>query len=240
MPRELTTQEQVDAFADEVAQELGTHCRTAELTDYDGVLGRLIIDGDDRALRLCQPDGRHPDRLKIYAVLPDGTKMIAPSIGVTASSAHHVAREITRRLYPLHAEAAQQAAELAARQEAEESSRRAVTKSVAGALPGARIEEQYRRTRIIWQHDIRPPGEHGPIQVDSVAVLVGASGHRVTVEASGRPGSVAAMLAAFRPGVAGARRAGQGRVPISPKHTIIAVVRRRGPSPHGQPPASTS
>ena len=197
MTSELTTQEHFDAFAEEVARELGTHCRTAELTGYGRGLGRLVIDGDGRALRLCQPDDRRPDRLKIHAALPDETKMIAPSIGVTASSPRHVAREITRRLYPLHAEAAQQAAELAARQEAEESGRRAVTEAVAGALPGARIEEQYRRTRVIWQHDTRPPGEHGPVQVDSVTVLVGASGEGVQAEVSGRPSSMIAMLAAF-------------------------------------------
>ncbi|MEH0433906.1 hypothetical protein QBB34_47945 [Streptomyces stelliscabiei] len=197
MTCELTTQEQFDAFADEVARELGTHCRTAELTDYHRGLGRLIVDGDGRALRLSQPDDRHPDRLKIHAALPDETKMIAPSIGVTARSAQHVAREITRRLYPLHAEAAQQAAELTARQKAEESGRRTVAEAVAGALPGARVEEQFRRTRIIWQHDTRPPGEHGPVQVDSVTVLVGASGEGVQAEASGRPSSVIAMLAAF-------------------------------------------
>jgi hypothetical protein len=197
MTHELTTQEQFDEFADEVAQELGTHCRTAELTDYERGLGRLIIDGDGRALRLCQPDGHRPDHLKIYAALPDETRMTAPSIGVTARSARHVAREITRRLYPLHAEAAQQAAELAAQQQAEENGRRAVTEAVAGALPGARIEEQYRRTRIVWQHDTRPPGEHGPVQIDRVTALVGPSGDWVTVEASGRTASVTSMLAAF-------------------------------------------
>lgn len=196
MTRELTTQEQFDAFADEVAREVGTHCRTVELTDYEG-LGRLIIDGDGRALRLCQPDDRHPDRLKVHATLPDETKMIAPSIGVTARTARHVAREITRRLYPLHAEAAQQAAELAAQQKAEERGRRAVAEAVVGALPGARIEEQYRRTRVIWQHDTRPPGERGPVQVDSVRAVVGASGKSVQVEASGRPSAVISMLAAF-------------------------------------------
>lgn len=68
---------------------------------------------------------------------------------------------------------------------------------MAGALPGARIEEQYRRTRIVWQHDTRPPGEHGPVQVDSVTVLVGPSGKGVQAEASGRPSSVISMLAAF-------------------------------------------
>lgn len=197
MTPELTTQAQFDAFADEVARKLGTHCRTVELIDYERGLGRLLIDGDGRALRLCQPDDRHPDRLKIYAALPDEAKMLAPSIGVTARTAHHVAREINRRLYPLHSEAMEQAAEIAARQEAEESGRRAVTEAVAGALPGARIDEQYRRTRIVWQHDTRPPGEHGPVQVDSVTVLVGPSGNGVQVEASGRSDSVTAMLAAF-------------------------------------------
>ncbi|TLS45798.1 hypothetical protein FE633_13665 [Streptomyces montanus] len=197
MPQELTTQEQLDAFADEVAQELGTHCRTDQLTGYVRGIGRLIIDGDGRALRLYQPDDRRPDRLKIYAALPDETQMTAPSIGVTASSARHVAREISRRLYPLHAEAAQQAAELAAQQQAEASERRAVAEAVAGALPGARIEEQHRRTRIVWQHDTRPPGEHGPVQVDSVCAVVGTSGNSVQVEASGRPGTVIPMLAAF-------------------------------------------
>jgi hypothetical protein len=197
MPQELTTQEQLDAFADEVARELGTHCRTDRLTGYERGMGRLIIDGDGRALRLCQPDDRRPERLKIYAALPDETRMTAPSIGVTASSARHVAREIAKRLYPLHTETAQQAAELAAQQRAEESSRRAVAEDLAGALPGARVEEQHRRTRIAWQHASTPPGERGPIRVDSVSALVGPSGDWVQVEASGRPDSVIPMLAAF-------------------------------------------
>jgi hypothetical protein len=34
MPQELTTQEQFDALADDVARELGTHCRTAPLPEY--------------------------------------------------------------------------------------------------------------------------------------------------------------------------------------------------------------
>ncbi|MEU6511052.1 hypothetical protein [Streptomyces sp. NPDC046942] len=117
--QELTTQEQLDAFTDEVARELGTHCRTDRLTDVESGRGRLIIDGDGRALRLYQPNEHRPDRLKIYAALPDETRMTAPSIRVTATSARHVAREITRRLYPLHTEAAQQAAELAAHQQEE-------------------------------------------------------------------------------------------------------------------------
>lgn len=197
MQQELTTQDQLDAFADEVARELGTHCRTEVLTGYVRGMGRLIVDGDGRALRLCQPDDRRPDRLKIYAALPDEAQMTAPSIGVTASSARHVAREISRRLYPLHAEAAQQAAELAAQQQAEASERRTVAEAVAGALPGARVEEQHRRTRIVRQHDARPPGEHGPVQVDSVCAVVGTSGKSVQVEASGRPSTVIPVLAAF-------------------------------------------
>ncbi|MFD3842617.1 hypothetical protein ACFWWC_41200 [Streptomyces sp. NPDC058642] len=96
-----------------------------------------------------------------------------------------------------HRETTARRAELAARQQAEESGRRAVAEAVAGALPGARIEEQYRRTWIIWQHDVRPPGERGPVQVDSVTVLVGASGEGVQAEVSGRPSSVISMLAAF-------------------------------------------
>ncbi len=68
---------------------------------------------------------------------------------------------------------------------------------MAGALPGAPIEEKYRLTRIIWEHDTRPPGERGPVQVDSVTVLVGPSGDWVRVEASGRPDSVTSILAAF-------------------------------------------
>ncbi|MFC9932341.1 hypothetical protein [Streptomyces sp. NPDC127190] len=104
--------------------------------------------------------------------------MQTPSIGVTAISARHVAREIIRRLYPLHTEAAELATQIAARQQAEASARAAVAEAVAGALPGARIEEQYRRTRIIWQRDARPPGQQGPVHVDSVCVIVGSPGSR--------------------------------------------------------------
>ncbi|WP_455362334.1 hypothetical protein [Streptomyces sp. SYSU K21746] len=107
--------------------------------------------------------------------------MHAPSIGVTAMSARHVAREITRRLYPLHAQAVEEAAELTARQEAEASGRRAVAEAVAGALPGARVEEQHRRTRIVWQHASRPPGQRGPVQVDSASAVGGPSGEWVQV-----------------------------------------------------------
>ncbi|WP_405576111.1 hypothetical protein [Streptomyces sp. NBC_01092] len=222
MTRELTTQEQVDAFAAEVARELGTHCRTAELTGYGLGLGRLIIDGDGRALRLRQPDDRRPDRLKIYATPPDETRITAPSIGVTASTARHVAREITRRLLPMHAEAAR-AAELAARQQAEESGRRAVAEAVAGALPGARIEEQYRHTRIIWQHDTRPPGERGSVPVDSVCAVVGASGKSVQVEASGRPSTVISMLAALAQASQERKEQVRGGFPHPPRTTNNSV-----------------
>lgn len=131
MPQELTTQEQFDAFADDVARELGTHCRTAPLPEYARGLARLIIDGDGRAVRLCQPDNEQPSRLKVYAALP------------AALPAARRGRRTGRQV--------------AARQKAEASARAAVAEAVAGALPGARIEEQYRRTRIIWQHDARAP-----------------------------------------------------------------------------------
>ncbi|MFF6642266.1 hypothetical protein ACFY83_34230 [Streptomyces althioticus] len=197
MPQELTTQAQLDAFAAEVARELGTHCRTAPLPAELRGMARLIVDDDGRALRLVQPDRRRPERLRVNAALPDESEVSAPSIGVTASSARHVAREIVRRLYPLHAEAAQQAAEITARRRAEERARRAVAEAVAGALPGARAQEQNRRTLIVWQHHTRPQGEHGPVQVDSVCAVVRASGESVQVDVSGRPDSVVPMLAAF-------------------------------------------
>ncbi|MGW2492397.1 hypothetical protein ACWCV9_35035 [Streptomyces sp. NPDC001606] len=44
MPQELTAQEQFDVFADDVAWELGTHCRTAPLPEYSRGLARLIVD----------------------------------------------------------------------------------------------------------------------------------------------------------------------------------------------------
>ncbi|MEJ8654948.1 hypothetical protein [Streptomyces sp. MS1.AVA.4] len=108
-----------------------------------------------------------------------------------------MAREITRRLYPKHAEAAEQAAQITARQQAEASARRAVAEAVVGALPGAHVDDGYRRTRIVWERASRPPGQQGPIQVDSVCVIVGASGQQVTVEASGLPAHILPMLAAF-------------------------------------------
>lgn len=112
MSQELTTQEQFDAFADDVARELGTHCRTAPLPEYARGLARLSVDGDGRAVRLCQRDDEQPSRLKVYAAVPGESKVQTPSIRVTAISARHVAREITRRLYPLHTEAAALASQL--------------------------------------------------------------------------------------------------------------------------------
>ncbi|UFQ99725.1 hypothetical protein KBP30_41565 [Streptomyces sp. Go40/10] len=134
MPQELTAQEQFDAFADDVARELGTHCRTAPLPEYTRGLARLIVDDEGRAVCLCQPDDTQPSRLKVYAALPDEAQVQAPSIGVTAISARHVAREISRRLYPLHAEAAELAAQIAARQQAKASARAAVADAVVGEL----------------------------------------------------------------------------------------------------------
>ncbi|MGW2938397.1 hypothetical protein ACWDA7_43005 [Streptomyces sp. NPDC001156] len=85
--------------------------------------------------------------------------MRAPSIGVTAGSADHVAREITRRLYPLQAQAARQVAELTAKQQAEAQGRGAVADTLAGQLPGARVSKEQRRTRVVWRRESRPSGE---------------------------------------------------------------------------------
>lgn len=197
MPPDLTTQEQFDAFADEVSRELGTHCRTAPPPVRAHGLVRLVIDGDGRALTLWQPNDRQPTRLKVYAEMPDASPVLSPSIGVTASRARHVASEITRRLYPLHAEALELAAQLTARREAETAARRAVTEAVTGALPGARVEELHQRTRVLWQNTSRPPGQLGPVRVDCVCAVVGSSGERVQVEASGPPGAVVDMLSVF-------------------------------------------
>jgi hypothetical protein len=195
MPQEMTAQEQFDAFADEVARKLGTHCRTAPNDEYVRGPARLIIDDEGRALNLCQPDDRQPARLKVYAALPDDSEVQAPSIGVTASSARHVAREITRRLYPLHTEISQMAAQLTARKEAEARDRRAV--ALAVALPGARVQEQHRRTDVYWQRASQPQGQPGPVQIDNVRAVIGASGESVSVEVSGHPQGIVAMLAAL-------------------------------------------
>ncbi|MER6405861.1 hypothetical protein ABT269_20455 [Streptomyces viridosporus] len=197
MAEELKTQQQFDAFAEEVATALGTHCRTAPLPGYGRGLARLIVDDEDRALRLCQPDARRPQRLKVFAGLPDEQRVATPSIQVSTISAAHVAREIKRRLYPLHAQAMEQAAQLTAYQQTEAHARRAVAAAVAAALPGARIEEEHRRTRISWQHVPGPAGQHRPVQVDSLSVVVGPSGEWVQVDACGRPDSMLPMLTAL-------------------------------------------
>ncbi|WP_199550138.1 hypothetical protein [Streptomyces sp. N35] len=194
---ELRTQSQLDAFTEEVAQLLGTHCRTAELTGYGAGLGRLIIDDDGRALRLCQPEARLPDRLKISAAMPDDSEVTAPSIGVTALSARHVTREITRRLVPLHIQAAAQEARLVAHRRAEEAARRVITDAVAEALPGARVEEGPGLARVHWERDTQTTDKRGFAVVAHVTVTVGVWDGRVEVEASGRPDAVVAMLAAF-------------------------------------------
>ncbi|MFF1276949.1 hypothetical protein ACFVZC_26600 [Streptomyces marokkonensis] len=193
MAEELKTQQQFDAFADAVASALGTHCRTAPLPGYGRNLARLIVDDEDRALRLRQPDAHRPQRLQVSAGLPNEEQVSAPSIQVSTISAAHVAREIKRRLYPLHAQAMEQAAQLTAYQQAEARARRAV----AAVLPGARLEEEHRRTRITWQHVPEPAGQHRPAQVDSLSAVVGPSGEWVQVDACGRPDSTLPMLTAL-------------------------------------------
>lgn len=197
MAEELKTQQQFDAFADAVATALGTHCRTAPLSGYRRGLARLIVDDEDRALRLCQPDAHRPQRLQVFAGLPNEEQVSAPSIQVSTISATHVAREIKRRLYPLHVQAMEQVARLTAYQQAEAHARRAVAAAVAAALPGARLEEEHRRTRITWQHGPGPAGQHRPAQVDSLSVVVGPSGEWVQVDACGRPDSILPMLTAL-------------------------------------------
>lgn len=78
MPQELTTQRQFDTFADEVARELGTHCRTAPDTPNTHMLSQLIIDGEGRALSLRQHDCGKPTSLRIYAALPDDSEVRTP------------------------------------------------------------------------------------------------------------------------------------------------------------------
>ncbi|MGW3384504.1 hypothetical protein ACWDCO_30585 [Streptomyces albogriseolus] len=191
----MTTQEQFDAFAAELARELGTHCRTAPLPAED--TSRLIVDDDGRALRLRQRDSRHPERLRVYAALPDESEVSAPSIGVTASSTRHVAREIVRRLYPLHAEAVQHAAEITALRQAEEDARRSAVEAVTRSLPGSVVQELHRRTRIEWQRVTGPQGEYGPARVDLLWAVVGPCGKSVRIEVSSHPDAVVPMLAAF-------------------------------------------
>ncbi|MFI6340759.1 hypothetical protein [Streptomyces sp. NPDC050535] len=197
MSTELTTQQQFAAFADEVAAELGTHCRIAPSPEYDHMLSRVIIDDDGRALSLRQHDYSQPTHLKVYAALPDDSQVLTPQIGVTAISARHVAREITRRLYPQHAELTQLTAELTAQAQAEARDRRAVAEALAAALPGAHVEENYRYTRVVWQRPCPPDSHDGPVRPDSVCIGVRPSGEHVNVEVSGHARGIVAMLAAF-------------------------------------------
>ncbi|MGW1067385.1 hypothetical protein ACWD4F_23060 [Streptomyces aureus] len=201
MSVELSTQAQFDGFTDDVARKLGTHCRTAP--GYTHMPSRDIVDDEERALSLRQHDPAQPNRLRAYAALPDDSEIQTPSIGVTASSTRHVAREITRRLYPLHAEAPRLAAERTAQAQAEARDRRAVSEAVAGALPGACIEESHRSARVTWQRPGPQHGHDGSHRVDSVCVIIGASGERTSVEVSGRPKQIVAMLAAFAAASAG-------------------------------------
>ncbi|MFF1745869.1 hypothetical protein [Streptomyces mirabilis] len=99
MPQEMTTQEQFDAFADEVARELGTHCRTAPNDKYARGLARLIIDDEGRALNLCQPDDQQTAHLKVYAALPDDSEVQAPSIGVTDMAVYLSTGVVPKRLW---------------------------------------------------------------------------------------------------------------------------------------------
>ncbi|MGW2651689.1 hypothetical protein ACWC2T_44190 [Streptomyces sp. NPDC001393] len=75
-----------------------------------------------------------------------------------------------------------------------------MAEAVAGALPGAQGTEKRHRTWIAWQRAFRPSGDHGPVQADTVCAVVGPSGEWVQVEATGRPGSMVPMLAAFAQG----------------------------------------
>ncbi|MGW3668559.1 hypothetical protein [Streptomyces sp. NPDC005141] len=68
---------------------------------------------------------------------------------------------------------------------------------MAGALPGARVEEAYRRTRVIWQRACPPHGHGSPVQHDSVCAVIGVSGGSVSVEVSGLSQGIVAMLAAY-------------------------------------------
>lgn len=72
-----------------------------------------------------------------------------------------------------------------------------MAETVASALPGARVEETHRRTRVVWQRACPPHGHGGPVRHDNVCATVEASGEGVSVEASGRLQGIVAMLAAF-------------------------------------------
>ncbi|MFE4703049.1 hypothetical protein ACFRIC_38835 [Streptomyces sp. NPDC056738] len=195
MPPELTTQEQFNTFADEIARELGTHCRTAPDTKITHMLARLIIDNDGRTLSLRQHDSDQPTRLKVYAALPHGADLPTPSIGVTATSARHIARQITRRLYPLHAEAAEVATLIVEQKEAEARARHTVAEALARPLPGAQVQTFHRRTQVSWQRAPEPQEEPGPAQTDKVHAVIGPSGDWISVEVSGNLQAITAMLA---------------------------------------------
>ncbi|MGX4695122.1 hypothetical protein [Streptomyces sp. JNUCC 63] len=120
--------------------------------------------------------------------------MQAPSIGVTASSARHVAREITRRLYPLHAQAVDQAAELTARQQAKASGAAPSPRPWPTHFPAPHRGGAPTHPDRLAAH-VPPVRTEQPVQVDSVCAVVDSSGERVTVETSGRPGSAIPMLA---------------------------------------------
>ncbi|GHC88571.1 hypothetical protein [Streptomyces flavofungini] len=188
MQQELTPQEQLDALADSVARKLGTHCRTDHLPCSGGDLRRLIVDDNGRGLRLWMPDPRRPERLAICALLPEGSGRAAPTISITARSAVHVAREIKRRLYPLHDAAMAEVAERAAQARREESDRRTVADAVAAMLPHARTtEDDGQFTAITW----------GDISHLVLNALVGPSGDWVRLELGCRPETAIAVLGAY-------------------------------------------
>ncbi|MER6691123.1 hypothetical protein [Streptomyces minutiscleroticus] len=199
-PPQLTTQEQFDVFTDAVARALGPRCRAEPLPQYSHKLARRIIDDHGRAVRLLQFGDGHPLQLRAYGALPDDSPVSEPWIGVRALSADHVAHQIRRRLYPLHAEAIAEAQKRAEEIRAEETARRAVSDLLAAALPGARVQKTRRRTRLTWDRASWPPEAHGATVVDDVQVEVGPSGSWLRVEASGRAQAVARMLTAFTQG----------------------------------------
>ncbi|MDQ0994815.1 hypothetical protein [Streptomyces sp. V3I7] len=185
--------DQFATFAEDVARELGTHCRTAPMDGYGRRPARLIIDSDGRALRVFA-DRRKPGRLEICAALPDDADVRTPSIGVSAISARHVAREIVRRLYPLHAQAVELAAHIAATRQEEARRRGAVAEAVGVrvALPGTEVlAETAGRTVLVWSALSVEGGTAPPCEV---RVNIGRSGERVEAEICGSPGPIAAML----------------------------------------------
>ncbi|GGY05131.1 hypothetical protein GCM10010358_68150 [Streptomyces minutiscleroticus] len=196
-PPQLTAQEQFDVFTDAVARALGTRCQTVPLPGLAHELARTIIDGDGRTLDLHQYNRHRPEKLRVYAALRDTSQVAEPSIGVSAISADHVAREIRQRLYPLHAAAVSRAAQFAALHQAEANARRTVVDLLAASLPGVSVHEDHRHTRLLWEREPTSPEARGEREWDSVSVRVGPSGSWLRVEASGRAPVIARMLAAF-------------------------------------------